>query len=562
MTVAAKAVTVVEPVTRRSANYEPSLWSFDHIQSLSSEYKGEDYKSRADTLKDAVKMMIPKVGDPALRSLELVDDIQRLGIAYHFEEEIRDLMEIIYCNYFTTHHLHEWNKMNLNLKALGFRLMRQHGYHVPQEIFNNLKDTIQNLKPHSLEDARGVLNLYEASYHSFEDESILDDARDLTTKYLKENIDKIDESISSLVSHALELPLHWRVPRVESMWFIGAYEKRSDMSPTLLELAKLDFDMVQAIHIEDLKHTSRWWRNTSWDTKLSFSRDRVVLNFLWTIGTSYTPHNSPGRRTLAKINSLITIIDDVYDVYGTLDELQQFTEAIDRWDINVIEELPDYMKICFLGFYNTINEISYDILTNTGHYILPYFKKSWADLCKAYLVEARWYYNGYTPTFQEYLDNACVSISGGVILMHAKFSSSVDATKEILQCMQRFEKIDHYSSLILRLLDDLATSTDELARGDNLKSMECYMRDTGATEEEARGYIKELVGDTWKKLNKERNAIASSKYSGEYIEFATNLSRMAQFVYGEGDGHGHPDILNSHVSSLIFNPILSNKQLN
>ncbi|KAL8217016.1 hypothetical protein R6Q57_023853 [Mikania cordata] len=374
----------------------------------------------------------------------------------------------------------------------------------------------------------GVLNVYEASYHSFEDESILDDARDLTTKYLKENIDKIDKSISSLVSHALELPLHWRVTRVESMWFIGVYEKRSDMSPTLLELAKLDFDIVQAIHIEDLKHTSRWWRNTSWDTKLSFSRDRVVLNFLWTIGTSYTPHNSPQRRTLAKINSLITTIDDVYDVYGTLDELQQFTEAIDRFD--------------------------------KTHLII--FNKNWADLCKAYLVEARWYYNGYTPTFQEYLENACVSISGLVILIHAKFSSSVDATKEILQCMQRFDKIDHYSSLILRLLDDLATSTDELARGDNLKSMECYMRDTGATEEEARGYIKELVSDTWKKLNKERNAIASSKYSGEYIEFATNLSRMAQFVYGEGDGHGHPDILNSHVLSLIFNPILSNKQLN
>ncbi|KAD4384384.1 hypothetical protein E3N88_24552 [Mikania micrantha] len=300
---------------------------------------------------------------------------------------------------------------------------------------------------------------------------------------------------------------------------------------------------------------NRWWRNTSWDTKLSFSRDRVVVNFLWTIGKSYMPRNSPARRTIAKINSLITTIDDVYDVYGTLDELQQFTEAVDRWDINVIEELPDYMKICFLGFYNTINEISYDILTNTGHYILPYFKKSWADLCKAYLVEARWYYNGYMPTFQEYLDNACVSISGLVILMHAKFSSSVDATQEILQCMQRFEKIDHYSSLILRLLDDLATSTDELARGDSLKSMECYMRDTGATEEEARGYIKELVSDTWKKLNKEGNAIASSKYSREYIEFATNLSRTAHFIYGKGDGHGHPHILKSHVSSLIFNPI-------
>lgn len=30
------------------------------------------------------------------------------------------------------------------------------------------------------------------------------------------------------------------------------------MNPTLLELAKLDYDMVQAVHIEDLKHASRY----------------------------------------------------------------------------------------------------------------------------------------------------------------------------------------------------------------------------------------------------------------------------------------------------------------
>lgn len=55
-----------------------------------------------------------------------------------------------------------------------------------------------------------MLNLYEACYHSFDDESILDDAKDLATKYLKENQEKIDdERISSLVRHALELPLHW-----------------------------------------------------------------------------------------------------------------------------------------------------------------------------------------------------------------------------------------------------------------------------------------------------------------------------------------------------------------
>lgn len=104
-----------------------------------------------------------------------------------------------------------------------------------------------------------MLNLYETSFHSLEEEHILDDARDFTTNYLTESLANIvDQHLLSLTSHALDIPLHWMVPRVEAKWFIEAYEKRTDMNPMVLELAKLDFNMVQAIHLEDLKHTSRY----------------------------------------------------------------------------------------------------------------------------------------------------------------------------------------------------------------------------------------------------------------------------------------------------------------
>ena len=77
----------------------------------------------------------------------------------------------------------------------------------------------------------GMLSLYEASFYSFEDETILDEARDFTSKFLKEYVSKNrGDYLSLLSSHALELPLHWRVPRWEAQWFINAYERRQNMT--------------------------------------------------------------------------------------------------------------------------------------------------------------------------------------------------------------------------------------------------------------------------------------------------------------------------------------------
>lgn len=74
-------------------------------------------------------------------------------------------------------------------------------------------------------------------------------------------------------------------------------------------------------------------------------------------------------------------------------------------------------------------------------------------------MEARWYHSGHTPRLEEYLDNACVSIAAPVILMHLKFLTSVSSKEEILKGMESAENIVRYTSLILRLADDLGTSS-------------------------------------------------------------------------------------------------------
>ena len=76
------------------------------------------------------------------------------------------------------------------------------------------------------------------------------------------------------------------------------------------------------------KHS--WWRHTGLDQKLKFARDRLMSCFLWTVGIGFEPQFGYYRRIGAKVIYLITVIDDVYDLHGTLEELELFTDVIER----------------------------------------------------------------------------------------------------------------------------------------------------------------------------------------------------------------------------------------
>jgi (-)-alpha-terpineol synthase len=107
-----------------------------------------------------------------------------------------------------------------------------------------------------------MLHLYEASYLAKEGEEMLETARRFTTKHLtnflkssnmKHNIAKLKEH----VTHALDLPLNWRMERLQTRWFIDQYKADDCVRPALWELAVLDFNLVQNLYQKELKHVSR-----------------------------------------------------------------------------------------------------------------------------------------------------------------------------------------------------------------------------------------------------------------------------------------------------------------
>nr|BBO53754.1 putative (R)-limonene synthase [Scoparia dulcis] len=565
---------------RRSGNYKPPFWDYGYIQSFNSKYSGaKQYMERASELKMEVKKMLEDARSlkPVIDSLELIDDLQRLAISYHFEDEIKKILTSIYERKYMHDHVKNVTttindgpnaEKDLYSTALEFRLLRQHRFSIHQEIFDHYKDKKGAFKSSLEKDMKGLLELYEVSHLLMMDEKTLELARGFSTRLLQQNIGFYDQNrgedenlVHLLVRNALEMPLHWRVQRLNARWFIDVCEKRKDKNLTvLIELAKLDFNIVQATHQEELKEVSRWWKRTCLSEMLPFVRDRLVENYFWTIGVFSEPQHGYQRLMGTKVNALITTIDDIYDVYGTSSELQHFTAVIQRtinirWDIEAMDELPSYMRLCFLALNNFVNEMAYDVLKEQGVVIIPYLRKSWVDLCTAYLQEAKWYAEGYIPGLEEYINNAWISISAPAILSQAFFLLEDPIKEEILQSLYKYHDIIRCSSMILRLANDLGTSPHEMERGDVPKSIQCYMNETGASEMEAREHIKSLICETWKEMNKERMR-NDCPFSEAFVESAVGLGRMAQYMYEHGDGHGIQNSqIKQRISSLLFDPI-------
>ncbi|XBI87520.1 hypothetical protein VPH35_025597 [Triticum aestivum] len=492
---------------RRSANYPPNSWDYDFlllslnkprhdlvnpskIWNFAAIYTMKIVLKNFDKLKAGVRERLVTVGrgDDQPAMLRLIDTMQRLGIAYHFDDEIVGILTSIHG---TKPHPCSWeDDGDVASAALRFRLLREN--FIPVSAAESLKTLAKNYLTRALQrdDIKGLLSLYEASYLAFRDDETLDEARTFCANGLKELLPSLDPHLQSSVVHTLDIPLHRRSPRLEARWFIEHYASDvSNSDPLLLRFAMRDFERVRTVHQQELQRLLRWRTESGLgDEKFGFARDRLIECFHCANGIVWDPNHGSCREVLSKVIHLAAHLDDIYDVYGTLDELIHFTEAIG----------------------STSNEVAENVLKKHGINVFSFLGDAWHGMAKSFLVEAKWHHGNHIPTLTDYLDNG----SGFV------YSTTIVAT-----CISHAQHGGHTKA--------------ELERGDTPSSIAIHMYENNTSERESWKAMEDLTMDAWKSINEE--AFLHCRFSRSLTMACVNMARTSHCVYQGGDGFGAPD---------------------
>ncbi|XXG55740.1 hypothetical protein AAC387_Pa03g3341 [Persea americana] len=538
---------------RRFANYPPTVWNIARIRShlarsdcTAAVGLSYDHHRR---LKETIQRRLQDITQPH-QLLGLIDAVQHLGVAYQFEQEISDALNGLH-----SEKTEQAIKDSLHDTSLYFRLLRQHGCNLSSDIFNKFKEEGGGFKASLCEDAMGLLSMYEAAHLGVKGEAILEEAKVFSTETLKILMERVERKLADRIEHALEIPLHWRALRMEARWYIDVYEKEDGRIGDLLDFAKLDFNMAQMVYQTELKELSMWWELLGLPERMGFIRDRLLECYLFAIGSVVEPQYSQCRIAFTKGAHLVTTMDDFYDAYGLPDEQKVFADTVNRWDLEGIDQLPEYMKLFYLALYNTTNEIAYIILKEKGFNATQHLKRLWAMQSNAYLQEAQWVNDGYIPKFDEYLENALLSVGAPLVLGLSYPMIQQHISKEEIDLIPKEVNLLRWAAITFRLYDDMGTSKAERQRGDVPKSIQCYMHETGSSEEVAANHIRDLISDGWKELNAE--CLKPTSLSKHYVGVAPNSVRAGALMYHQDiDGFGEPHArTDAHIMSLFFEPV-------
>jgi (-)-germacrene D synthase len=201
-------------------------------------------------------------------------------------------------------------------------------------VFDKFKGADGSFNKDITNDTKGLLSLYNGAHLLIHGEVILEEAKAFAQHHLELMTGSLGFPLAEQVKRSLHAPLPRTCKRIETLHYISEYSQEEGHDTVLLELAKLDFNLLQHVHLKELKAITEWWNSFSGNVGLSFIRGRIVESYTW----AYVVYHEKGfklpRSIIAKMIVIITTLDDIYDTHATIEECRKLHGAIQRLDIS------------------------------------------------------------------------------------------------------------------------------------------------------------------------------------------------------------------------------------
>ncbi|GJN39712.1 hypothetical protein PR202_gb28847 [Eleusine coracana subsp. coracana] len=471
---------------RRPQSFTPSLWGdfFLNYHPCTTSLLAS-MKERALAMKEKVRQTIldSTASCDMIHKLELVDTLQRIGLDYHYKTEIHELLRHVYDD-------SDGGYDDLYVTSLRFYLLRKHGYTVSSDVFQRFRDEKGNV---SSDDVNCLMTLYDAAHLRTNGEQILDNIITLNKGrlqcLLKANL---EPDLIKEVRITLETPRFRRVERVEASRYISVYEKKSTRDETILKLAKLDYNILQALYCEELKE--------------------------------------------------LTITTEEGDI---------FIGAIERWEEQTQEQLPAHLKAILVNILNTTNKIEEDLKLQENKHA-EMVKKMVINTAKFYHAEVKWRDEHYVPaTVEEHLQTSVRSSVCMQITTMSFISLGNVTSREAVEWAFTFPKLIRGVCMVGRIGNDIVSHEREQESEHVVSTVQTCMKQYGVTVDEANDKLRVIIEEAWMDIVEQ---YLDQKYPIALLEKAVNVAQTMDFMYKHEDAYTLSFSLKDVIASMYVNP--------
>ncbi|KAK1614430.1 hypothetical protein QYE76_019947 [Lolium multiflorum] len=468
-----------------------------------------------------------------------IDHLKRLCIDHYFQDEIDEAM---------TTCLDLVHSDDLLDATLSFRLLREAGYDVSaDEVLRKFADVNGDYSLDHSKDTKGLLSLQDISNLNMGEESLYK-AKEFSRKHLTSAIEHLEPNLGRYVQQSLDHPYHVSLMQYKARHHLSYMQSLSSTNTGMQELAVAEFQLNKLLNQREMQEIKRWWMGLGLAQEIPATRDQLLKWYMFPLTVVDGQAFSRYRIETTKIISLISIVDDIFDVVATQEEVSRFTEAIQMWDLAAADSLPSYMRSCYSALYTITNEIADLVEREHGLYPMDQLKKAWATLFDAFLVESKWLSANQVPSLDDYLSNGVITTGAPLALLHLFFMAGHDPSTAGSANLNsgHIPPIMSCPSKILRLWDDMGSVKHASKEGLDGSYKNLYLKENPGGD--AEGHMLGLIKREWEELNRE--CFSRRSYPSILNQFSLNFARMVT-QFGYDDEQKRP-IVEDYVKTLLF----------